>query len=321
MKKTVPIVIMSLIFSLPTTAAKPAPKQGISGEISVNALFLSSTSNFNTDGEKVLTSINHSANSESNFVIAPLGNIAYTFGKRSEQQLFIGTTRSDVAVGTLAFELGYKYQFASGTAVSFTYIPTVMSGKTWTDPYQVGTKRKETDESGNAYRLRLENIQGSPLSLDFAYATKDIDNEQITRSELLRDAESYYLKGQYRLMLSRTMILMPALTYIDHQADGNANSYQSYALDLSYFQVMGRHQLVFTAGYTYRDYDGKNSLYNNTVRSDDEFSLFAAYEYDQLMGWQNWSLISLAGYGNSNSNITFYDESQLFTSVGINFKF
>ena len=320
MKKTVPVIIVSLIFSLPASA-RPAPPKGISGEISINALFSSSTSNFNTDGEEVLTSINQSASSESGFVIAPLGNIAYTFGKRSEQQLFAGTTRSDVAIGTLALELGYKYQLASGTSVSIAYLPTVMSSKTWADPYKVGTKREETDESGNAYRLRFENIQGSPLSLDFAYATKDIDNEQITRSELFRNGESYYLKGQYRLMLNRGTILMPALTYIDHQADGNANSYQSYALDLSYFQLMGRHQLALTAGYTYRDYDGENSLYNNTVRSDDEFSLFAAYEYNQLMGWQNWSLISLAGYGNSNSNITFYDESQLFASVGINFKF
>ncbi len=57
-------------------------------------------------------------------------------------------------------------------------------------------------------------------------------------------------------------------------------------------------------------------------RSDDNINLFAAYEYDlQFMDWENWSFVSLAGYGTSDSNITLYDESQYIVSVGLNYKF
>ncbi len=75
-----------------------------------------------------------------------------------------------------------------------------------------------------------------------------------------------------------------------------------------------------TAGFTRRDYDSASTLFNRT-RSDDEFSLFAAYEYPQFMGWKDWSFISFAGYGDTQSNLTFYDESSYLLAVGLNYKF
>lgn len=48
---------------------------------------------------------------------------------------------------------------------------------------------------------------------------------------------------------------------------------------------------------------------------------FAAYEYDNLMGWEDVSFISFAGYGSSSSNIEFYNESEYLMSIGVNYKF
>ena len=83
---------------------------------------------------------------------------------------------------------------------------------------------------------------------------------------------------------------------------------------------MGRHQYALTAGYNQRSYDASSITFQKK-RSDDNINLFAAYEYDQFMDWENWSFVSLAGYGTSDSNITFYDESQYIVSVGLNYKF
>lgn len=318
MNKSLSIALLSAV-AIPSYAALgPA---GISGEISLNAGYTSSDSNFNTEGEATITSRDQSGSSESGSFVGPLGNLAYTFGSQQQQQLYMGTTREDIAVGTLAFQFGYKYQIPGGTIIDVAYLPTVMAAKSWTNPYELNTARQETDEDGNAYRLTLDRIAGTPFTLDFAYGTKDVENDELVGTELARDGKSYYLKAQYRQMLSRTSFVLPALKYIKHEADGNANSYDSYAFELSYFTFLNKHTFGLTGSYTVSDYEGENSVFGNQIRSDDKLGLFAVYEYDKLMNWENWSLISLAGYSSSDSNITFYDETEYFMSLGINYKF
>ena len=314
------ITFLALSIAATPAFAKLADEQGISGEISLNAGVTSSTSNFNTDGDSTITSTDQKASSESSFLVAPLGSIAYTFGERLNHQVYTGTARDDIATGTVVLEVGYKYQLQSGMVIDASILPTIMSGETWANPYDLNTSRSKTDEKGNAFRLKLSSIAGSPFSLDMAYATKDVEQDNVP-DELKRDADTFYLKGQYRQPLSRSMMLVPSIIYQSRDADGSAESYDQIGAEVSLFGAAGRHQYALTAGYSQRDYDAGNSLFNNTVRSDDNINLFAAYEYEKFMNWDNWSFISLAGYGTSDSNITFYDESQYIVSVGMNYKF
>ncbi|MFA0567573.1 DUF2860 domain-containing protein [Vibrio gallaecicus] len=312
-------ILATSIMAMPALA-QLSDEAGFSGEISLNAGMASSTSNFNTDGDTNLTSVNQSASEESTFLVAPLGNIAYTFGEQLNQQVYTGTTRDDVATGTVVLEVGYKYQLESGMVIDASFLPTIMSGETWADPYLTTGPRTETDETGNAFRLKLESIAGSNFSLDMAYATKDVENDAITFDELKRDADTVYLKGQYRQPLNRTTLLLPSITYQSTSADGKASSFEEIGAEVSLFKAINRHKLALTAGYSRRSYDATNPIYDKT-RSDNKYNLFAAYEYDNFMDWENWAFISLAGYGTSQSNITFYDESEYLVSVGINYKF
>ncbi|MCC5519577.1 DUF2860 domain-containing protein [Vibrio splendidus] len=314
------ITLLALSVAASPAFAKLADEQGFSGEISINTGVASSTSNFNTDTDSTISSNTQKASSESSFLVAPLGSVAYTFGEKLNHQVYTGTARDDVATGTVVLEVGYKYQLESGMTIDASLLPTIMSGETWANPYAEGVARSKTDETGNAFRLKLSSIAGSAFSLDMAYATKDVDNDEIQEQELKRDANTLYLKGQYRVPLSRTMMLIPSIIYQTRDADGNAESYDQFGGEVSLFGGMGRHQYALTAGYNQRSYDANNSIYDKT-RSDDNINLFAAYEYDRFMDWENWSFVSLAGYGTSDSNITFYDESQYIVSVGLNYKF
>ncbi|MEZ9682106.1 DUF2860 domain-containing protein [Vibrio splendidus] len=314
------ITLLALSVAASPAFAKLADEQGFSGEISINTGVASSSSNFNTDADSTISSNTQKASSESSFLVAPLGSVAYTFGEKLNHQVYTGTARDDVATGTVVLEVGYKYQLESGMTIDASLLPTIMSGETWANPYAEGVARSKTDETGNAFRLKLSSIAGSAFSLDMAYATKDVDNDEIQEQELKRDANTLYLKGQYRVPLSRTMMLIPSIIYQTRDADGNAESYDQFGGEVSLFGGMGRHQYALTAGYNQRSYDANNSIYDKT-RSDDNINLFAAYEYDRFMDWENWSFVSLAGYGTSDSNITFYDESQYIVSVGLNYKF
>lgn len=312
--------LLALSVAAAPAFAKLADEQGFSGEISINTGVTSSTSNFDTDADSTISSNTQKASSESSFLVAPLGSIAYTFGEKLNHQVYTGTARDDVATGTVVLEVGYKYQLESGMVIDASLLPTIMSGETWANPYEEDVARSKTDETGNAFRLKLSNIAGSAFSLDMAYATKDVDSDLVGYEELKRDADTIYLKGQYRQPISRTMMLVPSLIYQSSDAEGNAESFEQFGGEVSLFGGMGRHQYALTAGYNQRSYDASNPIYDKK-RSDDNINLFAAYEYDQFMDWENWSFVSLAGYGTSDSNITFYDESQYIVSVGLNYKF
>ncbi|MFA0157913.1 DUF2860 domain-containing protein [Vibrio sp. 10N.261.46.A3] len=313
------ITLLALSVAASPAFAKLADQQGFSGEISINTGVASSTSNFNTDADSNITSIDQKASSESSFLVAPLGSVAYTFGEKLNHQVYTGTARDDVATGTVVLEVGYKYQLESGMVIDASLLPTIMSGETWADPYNTTSARTKTDETGNAFRLKLSNIAGSAFSLDMAYATKDVESD-LVEDALKRDADTFYLKGQYRQPISRTMMLVPSLIYQSSDAEGDAASYEQFGGEVSLFGGMGRHQYALTAGYNQRSYDASSITFQKK-RSDDNINLFAAYEYDQFMDWENWSFVSLAGYGTSDSNITFYDESQYIVSVGLNYKF
>ena len=326
---------MKLQYSLLTLAiisgsslAQLSDTAGFSGEVSISTGFYSSESNLNTDdSNKKINDLGAPSDAVSNALILPLGNIAYTFGNGLNQQFYGGTSREDIATGTLVFELGYKYKLASGMIINASVLPTIMSGEVWSDPFVTGQNRKTTDEDGNAYRLKLENIAGSKFSVDMAYATKDVENEQSgavvahnAMDSLSRDSKAFIFKTDYKLFLDQQTILTPRLSYISSDADGDANSFTGYGVELSYFKLLERHQFALTGSFNTRDYDAANAVFNQT-RQDDEFSLFAAYEYENIMDWQDWSLISLVGFSNRDSNIDFYDKNDYIVSVGMGYKF
>ncbi|MGF1698392.1 DUF2860 domain-containing protein [Vibrio lamellibrachiae] len=314
------ILLIALIASS-SSYAKLGGSNGFSGEISLNTIYSSEKSQFNTDTDSSLVSLDQSAESEDSFLVAPLGSLAYTFGQSSQQQVYLGTARDDIAVGTLVMQLGYKYQLPSATIIDLAYLPTIKPGSTWQNPYSTTGPRTETDVSGNAYRLTLSNIADSRVSIDMAYADKTIENDALQGTELARDGETYFIKGQIGIPVSRTTMLSPAIAYITQHGKGDTNSYDGYRAELSLFQFFDRHKLALTTTYTKQDYQQANTTFNDQTRSEDKVTFFAAYEYLNFMGWDNWSLISFAGYSQTDANIDFYDESQTIVSLGVNYKF
>lgn len=323
---TKPIVLALTILSSSSAFAQQLGSAGFSGELSLSAGYISSSSNFNTENDATIRNNNQKAQSDSNSLLIPLGSVAFTFGQGLNKQLYTGTSREDIAIGSLALELGFKQQLANGTVIDISYLPTIMSGETWADPFLVGSPRNTTDEQGYAYRLKLSNIAGSGFSLDTAIAKQEIDDERSGLDSgysphlLNRNADKLYIKGSFRLFFNRAAFIIPSVTYIESDAQGEANSNRSVSGELSLFQRYERHQLALTASYTDRSYDTVHPVYNLT-RDDNDLSFFAAYEYQQFVGWRNLSFISFAGYGQTDSNVQFYGSDQLILSGGVNLKF
>ncbi|WP_261836294.1 DUF2860 domain-containing protein [Vibrio ishigakensis] len=291
----------------------------ISGEIIFATGYMSSNSNLSTESDSFLKDNTKKGSHNDDFIVMPLGNIAYDLGEQRNQRVYLGTSRDDLAVGDLAFEIGYQYDMQNGTQVDVAYLPTVLSGKAWKNPYLEGNRSK-TDVDGHAFRLKLNSIAGTGFSLDMAYAMTEIDDEQIADKALHRDADIYYAKAGYLTHLAPNMGLKSSLGYLHNDSEGKAETHDQYEVELSYFLVHNAHTIALTGSYAYRDYDAQNSIYGKT-RSDNRSKLFLAYEYANIAGLENWNLVSFAGVNYNDSNISFYSNEDYLASVGVSYKF
>lgn len=317
MNKTALFVFALLPVSIASANATEASR--FSGEFSLNSGFSSTNSNLNTNGSEQINHLGKGENTD-NFFASPLGSLYYSLNEQNNQRVYLGTSRDDLAVGTLAFELGYQYDYQNGTRLDIGYLPTFLADEVWANPYLTGQKREITDRQGNAYRLKLSNLWNSGVSFDLAYATAEIDNDMIEHAELQRDSDTYFVKGQYRTMLDRNAGYITAFSYTHHDAQGEAASYNAYKAELSYFYIANNYRLSLTGSYELKEYSAENPIFAQT-RSDDVYRLFLGYEYDDIPSWDNWSIISFIGTTINDSNINFYKSDSLLMSVGVNYKF
>lgn len=321
-------VVFSAFASMPAYSGL-APSEGFSGNFSVLAGFYSDSSNLSTEQNSNQTSNVMEGDSENQGLLGFLGTVQYTFGESLTHQVYAGTTREDIATGTIAFEIGYRHQFSGGTILDFSVLPTLISGKAWSDPYAVGVNRSETDVKGNVGRLQLTNIGGTGFRTDFAIGESDVDDELSgTQSLSAEDAalldreRSYvYAKVGYPFILpNQAGVFVPSMVYFNSDAEGGALSFDSYGLELNYAKRIGRHGFVVTLDANDRQYDEANPIYGK-AREENEYGAFLAYEFGGLMGYKDWSFITLLGLRTIDSNIDFYNSEQVLGSVGVDYKF
>ena len=315
------LMTLGVLFSTNVLAELDGPGWG--GEVGVLVGFGSETD----DSEAVKKgSWNSKGESDSSALVVPLGQLRYTFGSDSDQQVFMGTSRGDIIEGVFAFEFGYALEYGNESVVSFSYLPTIANGEVWEDPFIANTARTKTDISGDTFRVQLDNLLDVGLSGDFAVYKQDIKNEKsgvhlgVPTNVLQRDAKGYYASLSMAMPVTESSFFEPSLSYQKHIADGKAVSFSYYSTSLTYIMMMDDHAFSVNADYSYRSYDASNPVFKKT-REDNEYSATLGYEYMDVMGWENWGFDALAGYSNSNSNIAFYDSSGYFMSVGASYHF
>ncbi|MDP2569537.1 DUF2860 family protein [Photobacterium damselae subsp. piscicida] len=196
------LTVSSLAFTTAVQAKGNSWEPGFSGDISVVTAYTSTNSQFDKDNS-VTHDLSSSGSHQNHVFIAPLGTVSYTFSQ-ADKQIFFGTSRSDVALGRFHIEAGYKQRFANRTQLTLSYIPGILEQDTWSDPFVTGQDRNETNTNVKAFRIQLDNIMGSPFSIQTAYGKYSVDNEQSgwsqiqltpsQRAALRRDSDFFILR-------------------------------------------------------------------------------------------------------------------------------
>lgn len=325
---TVGLIATTMIST--TTIAKPVDwTPGVGGDISLMVGYNKSDSQFNSDNHTT-PNLNSNGDIQDKMFVAPIGNISYTFNS-GDKQLYFGTSRSDIALGRFHIEAGYRQKFADTSTLTLSYIPGLLSQKTWQDPYLQNVERSKTNSNINAFSVKLDNIRGSRFSGQIAYGKFSIDHERSgndpllaltadERASLNRNANVLYTEGTYVQPFSRRLMLRTAVNFTNIDANGNAMSNNIYGAAATIIQLLPQSSLAFTLSYKKALFDSTHPVFNKK-QQDNKFGAFLAYEYRQLFNWKNWGLVSLIGYSSTQSNINFYDSNDVLVSAGLNYKF
>lgn len=326
--KTIIAVSVALVFSTNTLANEQEASAGLGGEVGLGMSYFSSDGNMNTSNTNNLTGLNETLGAEAEINPEIIGELNYTFGQDANHQVFVGTNNEEVIQGDLTLEVGYRTQLADDSSVSVSYLTAIVAEETWKDPYVTGAKREVTEISDSGFLVEYANIAGSAVSVDALYYASDVDDEQSGHAELgsinnllKRSGSGYELGVAYEVALTTDSILTPRLSYGSFSADGEAFSNTSFGGELTYMKAMGKHGLGIQGYYNNVSFDGANPIFDDKKRSDSEFGLAAMYQYDELMGWEDTTLIGLVGYDVKDSDINFYDESEYQLGMAVTYSF
>lgn len=325
MKKRFAVVIglLPLFVSaqgMPT--ATPAP--GFNGQVSLHLGTISNDSQFNSKGDKQISSLAQAPSKTTQFVPVPMWDLKYGF---AESEVYFKSDLQGMA-SNFYLELGYRYYISAKSRLSVGIIPGVLSKDTWSDPFVVNQDRNKTDLSTQGVVINYENIADSSFSVELAAGKSVIDNEQsgastLTQSEqakLNREGDLFYAELSQNLHFSRTMSAKWQLHYLQDNADGDAMQNSTAGLDLQLRKSLGRHTFLFGGKGVKRDFKEQHPIFSMT-REDDVYGLSLAYIWTAPLNWQNTAFIIRSGWDVTDSNIDFYDKTQVLGTMGVSYRF
>jgi len=329
------IACLSLLAAMPALAIDKIPAEGGwsgfvlpgVGYMDVKSNTLAGNSVIDVE-RKTIGSVNASPKSEDAFHAMFSGEVKYTLAGRGTQ-FFAGSSLEDVVTLDLAQALGIRQDIGDGGTVELAALLTSIPADVWEDPYVEGEPRVDTERDSNGARFRWDRIFGSDFEFEATYRKIDVGTERsgeflglsdADRDLLRRDADRTTLGLTWRRKLSDTTIVSPQFRYTQNDADGDAESYDGYALQVTWAYVGQVITVVGNVGYTGKSYDKANPIYNRKRDSDMGFASGAVF-YKLPTASKRWSGVGIVSYGDEDSDINFHDNTVFSVIGGVQYRF
>lgn len=301
------------------------------GGAEVESNMLSSIASGNIDiGDKILDNLNDSPDSNSAAIPTVNFELSYTF-ESTRTQLHLGNLMEDFLSFDTTTVAGVRQDVGKAGLIGASVQASSLDTQVWRDPYQTGTKRKDTDRTSKGGRLYWQQIMGSGLEIRLSTNEIDIDKErsgnsldlsQAQRKLLDRNGDVNRVNMYYEFLSDDDRhIVTPGIGYVDRDLDGEAMANDGINASLNYIYTHNdRWRWVINA--TYADLDSKksNPIYGEKD-SANSYGLSATFFYTEPFGLKKWALNGTAGYFEQDHDIDFYDTSVGIVTIGMFRKF
>jgi len=281
-------------------------------------------------------SVYSSPDSKSYGKINPAFELSYTFAD-SRTQIFGGTEMEDFLTQDGAFGIGIRQGFGTIGNLRASLLASA-AREVYKDPYVVNVDRSKTDVTSGGMRLGWENIMQTDFDLTLTKRNIDIDKElsgttatangglatplnasQI--NDLDRNGDKTAVELSYRLAIDADNLIIPSVTAVDYNLDGEAVSMSGGQMGLSYMYT-GLQSWEFIANGLVGSMssDEYNPIYGKK-QDLDSYGASLAATYKEPFGLKDWKARGAFVYGKQNSNIDFYDTSLNSLTLGMMYSF
>lgn len=182
------------------------------------------------------------------------------------------------------------------------------------------TRRAKTSSLSVVSQLSCSFNQMADSEIDDDYIGNSLTLSANERSSLKRDSVFQRATLDVSIPVFANLNLTPGVQYTVRDADGSAQSHRDKAVQLAISSSLRRHSFTATFRASQTEYDESNPVFDRK-RDSDNVGIFAVYNYMGLFSWQNAMFNLMAGYSESDSDITFYDTETFFVATGVGFRF
>lgn len=290
--------------------------------IGVGAMVIDSGNNLVPGGSsKIIDDLDSAVERETAFVPLLIPSIAYRLNETGETSLFLNTDPPIDEVGSLGINAGISHTVDGTGILEFgTFISPF--AEAYKNPYLVGVRRETTSAMQYGVKVAFNRILGSGLRVNAAWMNEDIDDDQIGRMNpaMDRDGNVYSLKTNYSIYLSENLEIRPRFGISAGDYKGEANSYVKLKPGIEINCSFGNLGVESEFFYSSSTYDESNPIFGKT-REDDGYGMTLTLYYVEPFGYENFTVVGLAGYSRDDSNINFYDTEAITTGVLVNYDF
>ena len=325
---------MTMIVPLSYAITPIPPESGFSGFINIGAGVTTVESNTLAEsgsielGNKTITSLNKSPNSETSGLPVLGLEIAYTFAS-TKTQVFFGNQLEDFIRFDFSARGGIRQKIGNAGVIGISFVETPLATEVWEDPFVTGSERTSSERTSSGYRLIWDKIYGSGLELRYSSREVDIDKERsgealglsaADRTLLDRNGDRNRFSVQYTFKWNENKhIVTPVIAYTDQDLDGGAVAYDGLSLSVNYIYSVNRWKFITNTTYAELKYDEINPVFSDKADSSRVGASFTAF-YNKPFGW-NWTANAGVVWFQENSDIDFYDSSVSLVNIGMLYQF
>jgi|GEM_PF-976743 len=354
-RKPIQVIVFPalLVWSASVTALPEVPdEKGMSGFISFGGGILNLESN-TISGNRITDLDNDPLNSgglasvpSSRTAPIPIVVHEFTWNFGGRNELFVGESIEDAVTLDSGTQLGWRKSTENlGTFQVGLLVNRLVPTEVYEDAFLTGSKRSKTNDTRYGLRFQWDKIFDTAFEWQLTARTVDIENDTngqslvigdannpislptgvnlITANQLAllqRDAEEISTRLSYLIKAGKNHSIRPLIGYKSHDADGDAESFNSIRAQVTY--AYQTRQVLFVTNILWADhqFDARNPIYNER-RDSKNMAIESSLLVPLDIGNGNWGWFANVLWGREDSDITFYDQEAFRVVTGLQYRF
>lgn len=282
------------------------------GNVEAGAGYISNQSSESTSDDETITTLNREAEASTS-AVPVIGYSLNAIAPDKRYRLFLRDKQYS------AVETGITYKEGSDSFTLSLNRP-LFDEEVWKNPYDTANTREETsvEKLGTTVQYHNKMGQGRFFELSYELTQSEVSDDDLLQisEDLARD--SLLHEGS---MTIGTGLFSLGFSYAYNDADGAVYTYDAPGINVGVGGMFAKKWFgLVNAAYSQRYYHKENPYFNEK-QEDSIYSVQGMLRYFEPFDLKRSYGFCKAVYAQTQSNITFFDETMYAASMGMGYRF